>query len=65
MTSLRVAFPPLGSLSLAAEGYIRALGLEVVSPPPTSRRTLDLGVAHCPEMVCIPCKLLSGRPDHP
>ena len=61
MTSLRVAFPPLGSLSLAAEGYIRALGLEVVSPPPTSRRTLDLGVAHCPEMVCIPCKLLFGN----
>ena len=61
MTSLRVAFPPLGSLSLAAEGYLRALGLEVVSPPPTSRRTLDIGVTHCPEMLCIPCKLLFGN----
>ena len=60
MTSLRVAFPPLGSLSLIAESYLRTLGLEVVSPPETSRRTLDLGVAYCPGMLCIPCKLLFG-----
>ena len=56
-----VAFPPLGYLSLAAEGYLRALGLEVITPPPTSRRTLDLGVRYCPEMICTPCKLLFGN----
>jgi predicted nucleotide-binding protein (sugar kinase/HSP70/actin superfamily) len=61
VSSLRVAFPPLGSLSLIAEGYLRTLGLEVISPPEISRRTLDLGVAHCPEMLCIPCKLLFGN----
>ena len=57
----RVAFPPLGLISLAAESYLRALGVETVTPPPTSRRTLDLGVQGSPEMVCIPCKLLFGN----
>jgi predicted nucleotide-binding protein (sugar kinase/HSP70/actin superfamily) len=57
----RVAFPPLGVISLAAECYLRALGVEVITPPPTSRRTLDIGVQGSPEMVCIPCKLLFGN----
>jgi predicted nucleotide-binding protein (sugar kinase/HSP70/actin superfamily) len=56
-----VSFPPLGSWTQIAEGYLRALGLDVVSPPKTTRRTLDLGVAHCPESVCVPCKLLFGN----
>lgn len=58
--SPRVAFPPLGSLSLIAQTYLRALGLNVVEVPPASRRTLDLGVSGCPEMLCVPCKLLFG-----
>ena len=57
----RIAFPPLGTLSLCAEVYLRALGLQVVSMPPTSRRSLDLGVRHSPEGVCAPCKLLLGN----
>ncbi len=57
----RVAFPPLGGISVVAEGYFRALGLDVVSLPPTSRRSLDAGIAHCPEMLCVPCKLLFGN----
>jgi predicted nucleotide-binding protein (sugar kinase/HSP70/actin superfamily) len=57
----RVAFPPLEGIALAAEGYLRALGLEVVAVPPSSRRTLDLGIAHSPEMLCAPCKLLFGN----
>ncbi|MGC8875182.1 MAG: CoA protein activase [Chloroflexia bacterium] len=56
----RVAFPPLGVLSLVAEKYLQVLGTEVVSPPPVSRRTLDIGIRHTPEMLCIPCKLLFG-----
>lgn len=59
--SRRVALPPLGTLSLAAELYLQALGVETVAPPPASRRTLDIGVQGVPEMVCIPCKLLLGH----
>lgn len=57
----RVAFPPLGILTLVAEKYLQALGVEVVTPPPTSRRTLDLGMRGTPEGLCIPCKLLFGN----
>ncbi len=57
----KVAFPPLGILSRVAECYLRALGVTVVTPPATSRRTLDIGVRGSPEMVCIPCKLLFGN----
>jgi len=58
---VRVALPQLGTLYIPAGAYLRALGLEVVVPPFSSRRTLDLGVTHCPEMVCAPCKILFGN----
>jgi predicted nucleotide-binding protein (sugar kinase/HSP70/actin superfamily) len=48
-------------LYISIEHYLRSLGLEPVTPPLSSRRTLDLGVRHCPEMTCAPCKLLFGN----
>ncbi len=68
----RVAYPHLGSLYISAEHFFRALGLEPVTPPFSSRRTLNLGVSHCPDMTCAPCKILFGNyyeglekgPDH-
>jgi predicted nucleotide-binding protein (sugar kinase/HSP70/actin superfamily) len=57
----RVTYPHLGTLYITVEHYLRALGLEPVTPPFSSRRTLDLGVKHCPEMTCAPCKILFGN----
>jgi hypothetical protein len=57
----RVTYPHLGSLYITSEHFFRALGLEPVTPPFPSRRTLDLGVRHCPEMTCAPCKILFGN----
>jgi len=57
----RVTYPHLGTLYINAEHFFRALGLEPVTPPSPTRRTLDLGVAHCPEMTCAPCKILFGN----
>jgi predicted nucleotide-binding protein (sugar kinase/HSP70/actin superfamily) len=57
----RVTYPHLGSLYITVEHFLRALGLEPVTPPFSSRRTLDLGVSHCPEMTCVPCKILFGN----
>jgi predicted nucleotide-binding protein (sugar kinase/HSP70/actin superfamily) len=61
VTKPRIAFPALGVLSQVAEQYLRALGMEVISPPPLSRRTLDIGVQGSPDGLCIPCKLLFGN----
>jgi predicted nucleotide-binding protein (sugar kinase/HSP70/actin superfamily) len=58
---IRVAYPHLGTLYISAEHYFRSLGLEPVTPPFSSRRTIDLGVRHCPEMTCAPCKILFGN----
>ncbi len=57
----RVTYPHLGTLYITCEHFFRALGLEPVTPPPTSRRALNLGVKHCPEMTCAPCKILFGN----
>lgn len=57
----RVTYPHLGTLYITIEHYLRALSLEPVTPPLSSRRTLDLGVSHCPEMTCAPCKILFGN----
>jgi predicted nucleotide-binding protein (sugar kinase/HSP70/actin superfamily) len=57
----RVTYPHLGTLYVSAEHYFRALGLEPVTPPTSTRRTLDLGISHCPGMTCAPCKILFGN----
>jgi len=57
----KVAFPVLGELSLVAEKFLRILGVDLITPPPISRRTLDVGLQNTPEALCIPCKLLFGN----
>ncbi len=58
---MKVSFPHLGTLYVYLPPYINSLGLEVVPPPVTSKRTLDIGVRHCPEMTCVPCKIIFGN----
>ena len=57
----RVTYPHLGELYITTEHFFRALGLEPVTPPFASRRTLELGIKHCPEMTCAPCKIVCGN----
>ncbi len=37
------------------------LGIALVLPPPTSRKTVELGVRHAPEFACFPLKLNLGN----
>lgn len=43
------------------KGLLDYLGLDVVVPPPSSKRTLTLGVQHAPEFACLPLKLNLGN----
>ncbi len=61
MPRTRVGFPRLGSFGVFLEPALRTLGLDLVLAPPSSQRTLDLGIRHNPEMICAPCKLLFGN----
>ena len=58
---MKVTFPHLGSLSLVLSGLFADLGLEVIPPPPISKRTIDLGVLHAPEFACLPLKINLGN----
>ena len=58
---MRVSFPHLGTLYVYLQPYINSLGMEAVVPPLTSKRTLDIGVRHCPELTCAPCKIIFGN----
>jgi len=58
---MKVSFFHLGAAYAYIEPYLRSLRLDVVVPPFSSRRTLDLGTRFCPEMICVPCKLIFGN----
>lgn len=58
---MKVSFPHLGQLHIPLRAFLTGLGLDVVVPPPTTKRTLDIGVRHSPEFVCLPYKLMLGN----
>ncbi|HHX73483.1 MAG TPA: CoA protein activase [Firmicutes bacterium] len=57
----KVTYPHLGTFSLALEGLLAGLGLEVVPPPPITKKTINLGVLHAPEFACFPLKISLGN----
>ena len=58
---MKVTFPHMGSISIALEGLLTDLGLEVVVPPPITKKTINLGVLHAPEFACFPLKISLGN----
>ena len=58
---MRLGITHMGSIDVAVKAMARELGLDLVMPPPTSLRTLDLGVKYSPETVCLPFKLQLGN----
>jgi predicted nucleotide-binding protein (sugar kinase/HSP70/actin superfamily) len=58
---MRVGIPYFGYDTIALKGFIRELGAELVMPPPTSRRTIEIGVKLAPELVCMPFKITLGN----
>jgi predicted nucleotide-binding protein (sugar kinase/HSP70/actin superfamily) len=58
---MRITYPHMGHLSIVIRALLTGLGLDVVLPPPTSRRTVELGVRHSPEFACFPFKLNMGN----
>jgi predicted nucleotide-binding protein (sugar kinase/HSP70/actin superfamily) len=58
---MRVTFPHMGNLHISLKAMFQTLGVEVVVPPPCSKRTLSLGSKHGPEFACLPLKLNLGN----
>lgn len=58
---MKVTFPQMGSLRYPIRALLADLGVDVILPPPTSRRTVKLGARHAPEFACYPLKLSIGN----
>lgn len=58
---IKVAFPHMGTISIAWAAALRKIGLEAFVPPYTSKRTLSLGTKNSPEAICLPYKLILGN----
>lgn len=58
---MKVTFPHMGHLWLVLKAALTGIGLEVVVPPPCTRRTLELGVRRAPESACLPLKVNLGN----
>ncbi|MCR3922206.1 MAG: CoA protein activase [Firmicutes bacterium] len=58
---MKVTYPHLGSMSVAMHGLFTDLGLDVIPPPPITKKTINLGVMHAPEFACFPLKINMGN----
>jgi predicted nucleotide-binding protein (sugar kinase/HSP70/actin superfamily) len=58
---MRVTFPHMGNMYIPLRAILKGLELDVVVPPPSSKKTLSLGVKYSPEFACLPLKLNLGN----
>ncbi len=58
---IKVAFPHMGTIYVAWEMALKAIGVEPFIPPYTSKKTLSLGTKNSPEAICLPYKLILGN----
>ena len=58
---IKVAFPHMGTISIAWAAGLKKIGVEPYVPPYTSKRTLSFGTKNSPEAICLPYKLILGN----
>lgn len=58
---IKVAFPHMGTIYIAWEKALNAIGVEAYIPPYTSKKTLSIGTKNSPEAICLPYKLILGN----
>jgi len=58
---LKITFPHMGNSHIAIKALLTGLKLEVILPPPITKRTLELGVKYSPEFACLPLKINVGN----
>ncbi|KUG04760.1 activator of (r)-2-hydroxyglutaryl-coa dehydratase [hydrocarbon metagenome] len=58
---MKITFPHMGNAHIAINAMLEKLKLEVIPPPPISKKTFELGVKYCPEFACMPLKINLGN----
>jgi predicted nucleotide-binding protein (sugar kinase/HSP70/actin superfamily) len=51
----------MGNAYIAIKALLQGLKLEVVTPPPVTKRTIELGTKYSPEFACLPLKINVGN----
>lgn len=58
---MKVTFPHMGNIYLAAKALFDGLGVDYVIPPQNNKLSLQIGSMHSPEEMCLPFKLMMGN----
>ncbi len=58
---MKLTFAHLGNLHIVGKALFKALGIDVVLPPPLTKRTMSLGSLYSPEFACLPLKVNIGN----
>ncbi|HSA06542.1 MAG TPA: hypothetical protein P5556_05135 [Candidatus Gastranaerophilales bacterium] len=58
---MKISFAHMGNTYIAISGALKVLGAEFIIPPFTTKKTMNLGSQHSPEVVCLPYKLVMGN----
>lgn len=58
---IKIAFPHMGTVSIAWASALNKIGIEACIPPYTSKKTLSIGTKYSPEAICLPYKLILGN----
>lgn len=56
-----VSFPSFGMYTEVFKLFLEGFGLNVESPVPITKRTINIGVKYTDELMCLPCKILLGN----
>lgn len=57
----KITFPHAGEYYVVFKHLLANLGYEVILPPPTSQKTLDIGIKLAPAQACLPFKITLGN----
>jgi len=58
---LKITFPHMGNVYLAAKALFDGLGIDYVIPPLNNKAALEIGALYSPEEICLPFKLMIGN----
>jgi predicted nucleotide-binding protein (sugar kinase/HSP70/actin superfamily) len=59
--AMKITFPHLGNIYLAAKALFDGLGIDCIIPPFNSNEALELGSKFSPEEMCLPYKIMMGN----
>lgn len=58
---MKITFPHMGNVCIAAKALFSDLGIEFVMPPLNSKTSLEIGAQYSPEEMCLPFKIMIGN----